>query len=281
MIFFSFIKESIIKWWMSDPFSLGAALAFYTIFALTPLLILIISFTGIAFGPSAVEGTLVKQIQGEVGSRAAEFISALIVQTQHLNIGTTANVIGLLALIIGAIGLFSQLQLSLNKIWNVPPKKTISVFSFIEQKVSAFVMVIILGFLFVVSFILNAFSNIFTSILDNRIPHIRFILGNANFLFSFLLVVGMFLFIYKYLPNVHISWEGAFLGSLTTGVLFIIGKIIIALYLTIAPVNSSYGAAGALIIILLWVYYSSQIFFLGAACTYVIEKRINAKNVLL
>jgi membrane protein len=274
-------RESIAKWWSADPLSLGAALAFYTIFSLAPLLILIMSAAGSFLSPQVIEGRFVSQIQEYVGSDSAEFITSLIFQVQQPQVGIIANVISVLVLIFAATGVFSHLQLSLNKLWNVEAKKKISFITFLEEKVSALLMIIAFSFIFLASFALNALSRVSSSLLNRYVPDLDKILIYGHFIISFLIVVGMFMLIYKYLPNAPIPWRIAFEGSLITGILFIAGTTLINVYLEFVPIVSSYGAVGSLMLILLWVYYSSQVFFLGAAFTYVLDKRINKKSVLV
>ncbi len=273
--------EAIAKWWSADPFSLGAALAFYTIFSLVPLLIIVITITGSLVSPEIIEGRILTELARYLGPATANFISTLIVQAEQIEANVIANIIAIVTLILGSIGVFSQLQLSLNKLWNVPTNVGKGFLSFLERKVSALLMIVGFGFLFMASFGLSAGITAFRTVLNARLENLDKILIYSNYTISFLIVVGMFMFIYKYLPNTNISWKVAFEGSLVTGVLFILGSALIGLYLEYVPIASSYGAAGSVIVILLWVYYSSLVFFLGAAVTYVMNKRIIKKNVIL
>ncbi len=279
MISGSIVKESIMRWWSSDPFSMGAALAYYTIFSLIPFLLLTVNIIGVFLGPEVLQSKLVPQVQEFTGPQIAQFIALTLVDVQELRFGIVANTLTVLLLVIGSFSVFSQLQFSLNKIWNVPKRRKFRLMRFLEEKISAFFMIIVFGFLFGISFFINALMQFFSTLLNIYSPHFEQIVVTTNLVFSFMLVVLMFTFIYKLLPDSDISWEVAFEGSVITGILYTVGRAAIDVYLHLSPVMTSYSATNAFIIVLLWVYYSAQVFFLGAAYTYVLDKKIKARMI--
>jgi membrane protein len=260
----SLIQETYKEWSEDNASSLAAALAYYTLFSLAPLLIIAIGIAGMVLGSSArVKSELFFQIQSFVGPDAAKTIQNLINNNSVLRTSTITTIIGLATLILGASSLFIHIQQSLNIIWEVKPKPESGLFFFIESRLLSFAMVLGLGFLLfilvILSTLLSALAQYFNFLLPAAIPW-----QSIEFLVSILLITLLFAVIFKTLPDVKVQWRDVWIGSFVTAVLFTIGKFLIGLYLSRSSISSAFGAAGSLVIILLWIYYSAQIFFFGA-----------------
>jgi membrane protein len=264
------LKDAVVQLAKDDPFQLAAALSYYTLFSLAPLLIIVISIAGFAFGRDAAQNRIVETIQGLVGRESAEAIQAMIQNANSRpHSGVISTVLGLGVLLIGAGGVVGQLQTSLNTIWGVTPNPGQGVWGFLRQRFISFAMVLAIGFLLLVSLALSALLTSFTRFIGNLFETTAFVAHAFDFLVSLVLVTVLFAMIYKILPDAKIEWRDVWIGAALTSFLFSIGKILIGMYLGSSGVTSPYGAAGSLITILLWVYYSSLIFFLGAEFTQV------------
>ncbi|NJO40966.1 MAG: YihY/virulence factor BrkB family protein [Cyanobacteria bacterium CRU_2_1] len=266
------IKATAVEWNEDKVPLLAASLAYYTVFSLAPLLLIAIAIAGAFFGEEAARGELVRQFQGLIGRDGAEAIQTMIQNTQKPNSGgTIATIFGIVTLLLGASGVFGQLQEALNTIWDVKPKPGKSVKSFIQSRFLSFAMVLVIGFLLLVSLMLSATLSIVGTFFSNLVPGIG--LGQIlNFITSFIVVTVLFASIYKFLPDVEVPWRNLWVGAAVTSLLFTIGKFLIGLYLGNSSVASTYGAAGSLVIILLWVFYSAQILLIGAEFTQVYSK---------
>jgi membrane protein len=252
---------------------LAAALAYYTVFSLAPLLLIVIAIAGSVFGEEAARGEIVGQIQGLVGQEGAQVIQDMLQNTQKPNSGGTfATIFGIVTLLFGATGVFGQLQDALNIIWDVQPEPGRGVKNFIQTRVLSFAMVLVIGFLLLVSLVISAMLAGLSNFFGDMFP--GFILGGQilNVLISFGTITLLFASIYKFLPDVHVPWRNLWVGAAVTALLFTIGKSLIGLYLGNSSVGSTYGAAGSLVVILLWVFYSAQILLLGAEFTQVYSK---------
>lgn len=252
---------------------LAAALAYYTMFSLAPLLIIVIAIAGAIYGEEAARGEIVRQLQGLVGRDGAEFIQSMIQNASKPGSGGgVATLVGVGFLIFGASGVFGQLQAALNTIWEVKPKPGRAVKSFVQARFLSFAMVLVIGFLLLVSLVLSAAFSGLSSYFGGFLPE-AFQFGQIlNFVISFTLVTLLFASIYKFLPDVKVPWKNLWVGSAVTALLFNIGKFLIGLYLGNSSVGSSYGAAGSLVVVLLWVFYSAQILLFGAEFTQVYSK---------
>ena len=259
--------ESLNSWIDHRASSKGAALAFYTLFSMTPILVLAIVFAGYVFGIEAAQGEIVNQIQGMVGPNGAQAIQALLAAAHDPSSGRVATLVASALLLLGATSVFAELKGSLDEMWGVD-KPGLSVLSLLlRTRLLSFGMVLVLAFLLLVSLVVSA-------ILAMLEHHAYGILGSAaDFLatitsiISFAVIACMFAVIYKILPDAPLSWRDVWIGAAFTAGLFSLGKYAIGLYLGNSGVASSFGAAGSLIALLLWVYYSAQIFFLGAEFT--------------
>lgn len=270
---FKLLKDTV-KEWSEDKVSLwAAALAYYTIFSLAPLLLIAIAIAGVAFGEDAARGEIVGQIQGLVGKEGATAIQSMI-QNAHRpgSGGAIATIIGIATLLFGASGVFGQLQDALNAIWGVKPKPGQGIKSFILTRFLSFAMVLVISFLLLVSLVLSAALAAVATFFSRFMPDLV-ILGQAlNFVISFGFITLLFAAIYKFLPDVNVAWKDLWIGAATTALLFNIGKFLIGLYLGSSGASSTYGAAGSLVVILLWVFYSAQILLFGAEFTQVFAK---------
>jgi membrane protein len=252
---------------------LGAALAFYTMLSLAPLLVVVIALAGWAFGREAAIGQVLWQIQDLVGYEGAQTVKALLTAAHKPTSGTIAAILGLITLFFGASSVVAELRDALNTIWDVPPKEICgplkSIVSLLKDRTLAFAMVLGVGFLLLVSLAVNAALAALGGYFTDYLPAQEWILQSVNFLISFAVITLMFAMIYKILPDIYIAWSDVALGAAITSLLFTIGKMLIGLYLGKASFMSTYGAAGSLVVLLFWVYYSAQIFFLGAEFTHV------------
>jgi membrane protein len=268
------LRETALAWYADRGPRLGAALAFYTLFSLAPLLIIVIAVAALAFGRELARTQLVQQIEAFVGAEGARMIRSTIENTSRPSSGIIATLIGLTTLLFGATVVFSELQDALNTIWKAAPNPRRGlILGFIRDRLLAFIMVLALGFLLLLSILANsvltAIMQLFGGILPSPVNWLR----TANFIFSFGIVTLLFAMIYKVLPNLDIAWGDVLVGALATAVLFMAGKFMIELYLGYSSIASVYGAAGSLVILLMWVYYSAQILYVGAEFTKVYAQR--------
>ncbi|OUL35170.1 YihY/virulence factor BrkB family protein [Nostoc sp. 106C] len=266
--------QETFKEWSEDKASrLAAALAYYTIFSIAPLLIIVIAIVGAVFGEEAARGEIVRQIQGLVGRPGAEFIETAIQNANQPQTGTIASIISILVLLLGATGLFNELQDALNTIWEVKPKPGAGVNNMVRQRVLSFAMVLGIGFLLLVSLVVSAGLTALVTFFSNLVPGVDFIWQIVNFILSFAITTILFGLIFKVLPDVKITWGDVIIGASITSILFSIGRFLLGQYLGNGGFGSAYGAAGSLVVILAWIYYAAQILFFGAEFTQVYARR--------
>ncbi len=272
---FNFVKDVFDKWSDDKAPKLGAALSFYTIFSLSPLLVIIISVAGLIFGPEAARGEIVTEISGLIGKEGAELVETALKNSSDTETGIIALVSSFIALVLGSTLIFIDLQESLNMIWKVKPKPGRNFIKvFLKDRFQSFALVIATGFLLLVSLIISAgITALSTFLTNNFLPVPFWVLDVINIVLSFAIMFVLFATIYKVLPDVHITMKDVRIGAVVTTVLFIAGKFLIGYYLGTSTVSSTYGAAGSLVVVLLWVYYSAQILFLGAEFTQVYANR--------
>ena len=261
------ITDTITGWNDHDASTQSAALAFYTMFSLAPLLVVVIALFGLAFGAEAVRGEILTQFQGWMGKDAASLVQAILRTAAEPNTNRLAGLLGILTLIFGASGVFVQLQQSLNRIWGVVAKPGAAIRSLLRKRLLSFAVVLGIGFLLVVSLILSTALTALGSYLERRYHLPVTLLHALNILVSFLLITLLFALIYRLLPDVKLGWRDVFLGAVVTSVLFGVGKTLIGFYLGRTGAASAYGAAGSLVVLLSWVYYSALVFLLGAEFT--------------
>ena len=267
------LKETFSEWSEDKASRLAAALAYYTIFSIAPLLIIAIAVAGLAFGQEAARGQLDRQIQGLVGQQSAELIQTMVESASKPTSGIIATVIAIATILFGASGLFGQLQDALNTIWEVEPKPGRGILGIIKDRFLSFTMVLGIGFLLLVSLVLSALLSALDPYLTDLLPGSIYLLQILNFVISFGVITLLFAMIYKILPDVKIAWSDVWIGAAVTSLLFALGKFLIGLYLGNSSAGSAYGAAGSLVILLLWIYYSAQILLFGAEFTQVYAKK--------
>jgi membrane protein len=269
-----FLKDTVTQWIEDEPFQLGAALSYYTLFSLAPLLIIAIAIAGFAFGREAAQNQIVETIQGLIGRDSAQAVQEMIQNASNRpKTGMFSTLVGIIALMFGAGGVVGQLQTSLNTVWGVAPKPGQGIWSFVRQRFISYAMVLGIGFLLLVSLVISALLASLTQVMGILLGGTAFVAHTLDLIVSFAFVTVLFAMIYKFLPDARIHWKDVWIGAALTSFLFTIGKFFIGLYLGSSGVTSAYGAAGSLITILLWVYYSSLIFFLGAEFTQVYASR--------
>jgi membrane protein len=268
------LKETCVGWYADRGPRLGAALAFYTLFSLAPLLIIVIAIAGMAFGQEVAHAQIVQQIEDFMGREGAKAIQVMLENASRRSSGIIATLIGLATLLFGATIVFSELQDALNIIWKIPPKPERGmVAGLIRDRFLSFAMVFGIGFLLLVSIIANAVLTAIVQIFGDVLPYQVYFLRAANMLFSFGIVTLLCAMIYKVLPDTTIAWGDVLIGAVATSLLFTIGKVLIGLYLVYSSVMSVHGAAGSLVAVLVWMYYSAQIFYFGAEFTKVYAAR--------
>ncbi|HEX7154673.1 MAG TPA: YihY/virulence factor BrkB family protein [Thermoanaerobaculia bacterium] len=248
---------------------LGAALAYYTVFSIAPLLLIAISIAGIVFGEEAARGALSTQLSNVMGPSMAEAVEKMVAAANKPKTGVLATIIGVVTLLFGASGVFGQLKDALNTIWNVEPKKGGGVMGFIKDRFLSMAMVAGVGFLLLVTLVFDAVISAMGGFIGNRLPGGEAMMHAIQLVVSFGLVTVLFAVIFKYLPDIKIRWKDVWLGAAMTSFLFVIGKFALGLYIGKTAASSSFGAAGSLVVLLLWVYWSAQILFLGAEFTQV------------
>lgn len=270
---FGLVKKTAIEWNDDNCSTLAAAMSYYTIFSLAPVIIIAVAVAGLLFGSKAAQGQIQEQIQGLVGESGAKVIESMVVSANKPSTGIIATVLSVLLLAFAASGVFVQLQQSLNVIWKAkaPPKMS-GVVNLIRTRFLSLAMVLGIGFLLLVSLVLSAGLAAAGSFLNNLVPGWAILWQVVNLVVSFGVVTLLFGMIYKILPDAAVRWSDVWLGAAVTSLLFSLGKFGIGLYLGKGSVASTYGAAGSLAVVLLWVYYSAQILFFGAEFTQVYSK---------
>lgn len=262
------LKSAAEDWWEDKAPRLGAALAYYSLFSLAPLLVLSTAIAGIALGREAVEGRLVGELSSLVGREAGEALQAMIANARKPATSTIATIVGIGVLLIGASGVFGELQDALNTIWEVKPKKGGGFKGMIKERFLSFAMVLVIGFLLLTSLVVStALSAVGDWVSTSIEPSFAVLWQGVNIVVSLAVITGLFALIFKFLPDAKIAWGDVWFGAIVTSLLFAIGKFGISFYLAHSSVASVYGAAGSLVVILIWLYYSSQILFFGAEIT--------------
>jgi membrane protein len=266
------IKRSAIEWSADDCLQLGAALAYYTVFSLAPVLVIVIAVAGAMFGQEAAQGEIVGQIRSLVGEEGASAIQSLIQSASRPGAGSRATLIGLLVLLFGSTSAFSQLQSALNRIWDVPTQKHSGIWDTVRARFLSFAAVLGTGFLLSVSLVLSAAAAALGRFGGGYLPF-GGLLGLADVLGSMIVQTMLFAMIFKVLPDAVIEWRDVWVGATVTAGLFVIGKFAIGVYLGSSDLGAAYGAAGWVILVLAWVYYSAQIVLFGAEFTFAYATR--------
>jgi membrane protein len=265
-------KDAVFSFIDDEALTRGAAIAFYTATSIAPVLLIVIAIAGLAFGRDAAQNAITAQLSGLMGQQTAEVLQSAVASAAAKSSGIVATVIGIITLFATASGVFGEMQSALNAIWKVQPVGT-TVSRLIRARAASLGLVAALGFLLMVSLVVSAALTAFGNQINSVLPFGRLLLSGLNFVVSLTFISVLFAAIYKVLPDRHLEWHDVGVGAVVTAVLFTIGKSLIGLYIGSSAVASSYGAAGALIVLLLWVYYSAQIFLLGAEFTKVYANR--------
>ena len=250
-----------------EAMSRGAAVAYYTVFSIAPLLLIATAMAGLFFGQKAVEGAVAEQLQGLLGRASAEAVQAMIQGAANPARGTVATAVSIVTLLLTASGVFAELQGALNVIWKAPPPKGATVTRLLMARAAAIGLVAATGFLLLVSLVVSAALAAVATWVGGLMPEMTKLLGLANFAVSFLMVTLLFGAIYKILPDRQLRWRDVAVGAAVTALLFTIGKTLIGWYIGGTGIASAYGAAGSLMVVLVWVFYSCQVFLLGAEFT--------------
>ena len=263
-IFFKLIMESYRQWIDDRASRLGAALAYYTIFSVAPLFIIAVAVSAFFLGEAASKGHLAQVLQDTVGQQAATAIQDIVKNASRPRTGIIASAVGLVLLLYGASNIFIQLRGSLDTIWNLPPKTSSTWLGFFLNYIISLAVVIMVGFLLFVSAFLTTAISVVGHWFSDLLPFSAILFALINHVASFALVTALFALIYKYIPDARVNWRPVWVGALMSSFLFAIGKWALAFYLSRGSVTNAYGAAGSLVVLLIWVNYSSQIFFFGA-----------------
>ena len=270
---FQLLREAFQEWQQDKASLLAAALAYYTVFSITPLLVIAIAIAGAVFGQEAARGEILEQINSLVGTQGAQAIETALANANQPQLSSVASIISIVILLIGASGVFAQLQEALNTVWNVQAQTNGGIWLFIRKRLLSFGMVLAIGFLLLVSLILSAMLSGISKLEINILPGFTSLWQLLNFAISFGFITLLFALIYKYLPDVKIRWKDVWIGAAITALLFTFGKFLIGLYLGRGSLGSAYGAAGSLIVFLAWVFYSAQILLFGAEFTQVYARK--------
>lgn len=261
------IKCAISAWIDHRAASKGAALAFYTLFSMAPILLLVIAIAGFFYGTDAVQGAILVQLRGLVGRQGAEAIQLILAGASNHEQGRLATLIASALLLFGATSVFAELKASLDEIWQTPLAPEGGLWDILRTRLLSFGLILVLAFLLMVSLVVSAAMAVLERYWDGIWKDAAFLFGSLSGLIGFGVIAVLFAVIYKMLPRVRLSWHDVTIGALGTAGLFALGKYAIGLYIGNSGVASSFGAAGSVIALLLWVYYSAQIFFLGAEFT--------------
>jgi membrane protein len=266
-------RQAFSEWSEERAPRMAAALAFYTVFSLAPLLILVVAIAGLAFGQEAAQGRIVEQIEGLIGPDGAGTVQGLIENARSPSSGILATIIGVATLLVGASGVFVELQDSLNTIWNVPQEPSLGWIASVKRRFVSFAMVTGVGFLLLVSLAVSAALSGFAEYAGRLFPFLAPWLHVVDFFVSFLGVTVLFALLFKVVPDAEITWRQVWPGAAFTSLCFALGKIAFGFYLGRSAIMSTYGAAASLVVILVWVYYSAQILLFGAELTQVCCRR--------
>ena len=276
-VFWSLFKKTALSWVDNDPFGKSAIISYYTLFSLPSLLMIVASIAGYFFGVDAVRGKIVAKIGGLIGEGVSKAIEGMIASASVNDGSTLTVVIGVSMLLFGATGVFVRLKMAMNDIWEVESKKTALVQTIVDRLVS-FGMVLVLGFLFLVSLVLSIVLNAISEYLKGFAPTVATVAAEVfSFLLSFIVITGLFAALFRLLPDIRIRWKTTFLGAALTTVLFLIGEYLLGYYFTKSDPTSVYGGASSVVLILLWVYYTCIIMFFGAEFTYQYANYIEEK----
>jgi membrane protein len=270
-------KDTVSAFINDGALSRGAAIAFYTVTSIAPVLLIVIAIAGLAFGKEAAQGAIIGQLSALMGQQTAEVLQTALASASAQSSGILATIIGVITLIATASGVFGEMQTALNAIWKAKPNGT-TVSRLVRARAASLGLVAALGFMLIVSLVVSTALTALGDTLNSILPFGDVILSVLNGIVSIILLSLLFAAIYKVLPDRTLQWRDVIVGAVVTAVLFTIGKSLISWYIGSSAVASSFGAAGGLIVLMLWVYYSAQIFLLGAEFTKVYANRLGSKQ---
>ena len=267
------VKAAVNAWVDDYAASMGAALSYYTVFSLAPMLLIVIAIAGLVFGAEAAQGQIFGELRGMLGDDTASSIEALLASVSKPAEGVVATLVGVAVLLLGATSVFGELQDALDRIWRAPARHTaLGLWGLLRARLLSFGMIFGLAFLLMVSLVfgalITAMGTWWGGLFGNPLGGWEQVMQVVNLVIGFVLTTAVFAMIYKLMPRVRVHWHDVWLGSVVTALLFTVGKFLIGLYIGKTGVASAFGAAGSLVVVLLWVYYSAQIFLLGAEFTW-------------
>lgn len=274
---YELLKDTAVEWLDDKAPRLAASLAFYTLLSLAPMLVLSVSVAGLVFGEEAARGEIAGQLNGMLGDSGAVAIQGVLASARTPSSGVLGTIIGIAIALFGASGVFGELQGTLNQIWNVDTKPGRGVKGFVRDRFFSFTLVLGVAFLLLVSLVLSAALAAIGAYFSKSLAGGATVWQVVNFSISIAVLTGLFALIFKVVPDVKVAWRDVWRGAVLTAVLFTIGKFLIGLYLGRSSVASPFGAAGSVVALVVWVYYSAQILFFGAELTQVDSKRRGAK----
>jgi membrane protein len=263
----SLLRAAFTSWSDHDAPRMGAALAFYTLLSLAPLVILAVALVSVVLGHSTAEGQIIAQVQGMAGQAAAEAVRGMLQTSDKPTANSVATVVGIVTLLFGASGVFGELRSALNAMWDVKPKNSSGLWSLIRERIFSFGMVLAVGFLLLVSLLASAALAALEKFSAAMLPAPPYVLSAINLLISLVGISLLFALIYRYVPETSVRWRDVWVGAMATAFFFTLGKDLLGIYLGRASVGSAYGAAGSLVVLIVWVYYSALIFLFGAELT--------------
>lgn len=267
--FFAILKQTVTEFSKDKVPRLGAALAYYTIFSLAPLLLIVIAIAGLAFGHDAAQGRIFEQLRSVLGPTTASGIQEMVKNADTPKSGLIATIIGVITLLIGASGVFGQLKDALNTIWDVKPREGGGILALLRDRFLSFAMVFGIGFLLLVSLVIDTVIAAMGKYAGSHLPGGEALWNIVELALSLAIVTVLMAMIFRFLPDLRIEWRDVWLGAALTSLLFVLGKFGLGLYFAKSAVGSSFGAAGSLVLVVLWVYYSAQILLFGAEFTQV------------
>src|SRR6202049_455592 len=271
------LRQAGAAWLDDDAPTLGAALAFYTVFSVAPVLIVAVSVAGFVFGEKAAQGEIVRQFQGLMGMQGASAIEAILQSTNRPGLGVLATALGLVAILVGASGAFNELQDALNIIWKVHSEKSFWRVA-LRHRFFSLGLVVATGFLLLTSLVITASLSAAERLVGTLLPISLVVLESMNFVFSFIVITLLFALIFKLIPDTIIPWRDVWMGAAVTSLLFTVGKVFIGFYLGHSALTSAYGAAASLVVFLIWIYYSAQILLVGAATPQVYALKYGSRS---
>jgi membrane protein len=260
-------KQAVVAWRSDYASSMGGALAYYTLFSIAPVLIIAIAVAGAVFGEEAARGEIIAQLRGLLGEAGATAVEGLLESARKPTDGVVATLISVVLLFVGATTVFAELQSDLDRIWKVPPQPGGMVWGLVRARMVALSLILVLGFLLLVSLVVSAGLAALGTWYGAWFEGWAALLETLNFVFAFVTTTALFAVIYKVLPRTRIAWHDVWIGAAVTSLLFAVGKLLIGLYIGTSGIASGFGAAGSFVVLLVWVYYSTQIFLLGAEFT--------------